>query len=239
MSAEDDYTLDPTLGELNTQLRLERGEVFREGDGPQYTLANDLRINRVVPDAEQGPTGINVPGYPGMVQSVYDARPANAVDFYRTSNTGNSEANAQEWVELTPPEDLLMEFTVPEGTVAVLRAIKWQFFIEKNVSPFSFPPPQDVSPVAPWIAIRINGIIQSPFRQDDALGANIGDGVFSGLSGFGGYWRDIYLPVESNAVVSIFVQHMLGDIAQISGYCEMTGQLLLSRGYPANFEPTI
>lgn len=238
MSAEDDKGRNPSLGEINRLLRLERGDVYRDG-APVFDAPTDVQANRVVREAEQGPSGLNVPGYPGRVQPTYDARPINAVDFWRSTQYAPTAGdNPLDWIDLSPPEDLIMEFTIPEGVVAVIKKIRWQFFISRITRATGFVSPQNDSEI-PLITVRVDGIVQSPFRQNNSQGIDTGEGKYSALSGMGSPFRDVYIPVETGSTVSLYAGNLYGDSRTYGIKAEVYGQFLLSRGYPANFEPAI
>ena len=128
-----DYYIPPTLGELNTALGAERGELqafdlegrrIPPGRPGGVTQVADLgRQTGIVDTTERRSISPRPPALLYQVVSTYDSRPIQAYDFQ------SSACDTIEFVQSGPngtfsPVSII--YTVPENTVAVLRWFRYQ-----------------------------------------------------------------------------------------------------------------
>lgn len=247
MSNEEREGEEKNLGELPEGLFRER-----EGRFPQTPLApRYARGQRVPPDInyqdnalEQARGGkLGSPNLNVDVRSVFDARPINARDFLQSGiNYINTVTENKTFSSLF--------FTVPEGYTCILRGVKYSLNVQDGLST------NVVSGLPGERGAPNNGEFFMP-EADESLGCNFFLSVLINGSAQPDYtdvpqvniWQNDFLPAYIIAEAGQIVELRLGLLrltdaldtltSEMTAYVSMgmRGNLLLSRGLPANLEP--
>ena len=180
-----------------------------EALGVPGDIAEQARIARALP----GVVGLS-PGYNIDVQSVFDTRPVNATDFHVSTNG---------FVAADLANTLLLSYTVPNGKIALIRGIRWQFTMSAPNSISGIPDDSAVSGRQKAIILQING--NTP--------ADLIDNNIPAFQGVGSNWQDIFIVVGPSQLIEVV--SAIGDTS-VFGHAEIRGTLLLSRGLPYPFE---
>lgn len=224
---EDQLNDQDGLGELPTPISSERGEVwpptgepvsppyFGEGLFPgqnRYNIPPDIAAE----NARRVLGGdISSPKIHQLVNSSFDTLPVNARDF---NSVGELGVNTDDDLNIDPTQ---YDYNVPDGYVGILRGFK--FYADVPIVP-------DRSDYI-LISVLVDGIVH-PDYENMPLGQNSNGMV------------PIHALISGNKAVSLkFTPSLLlATAASAWGVLEMTfnvtlfGNLLLSRGFPLEFE---
>lgn len=198
------------LGELSEKLLRERGEL--QYFSPDYQESP----KRVYDQPAQGKPGTLPVKY--KVASIYDTRPVNSQEFWVSTNdvaivsTGNPTS---------------LSWTVPDGYVAVIRAIRWQHIAASINPPSNFYaiPDFKVTTAPVYMQVLVNGGMKSAFNANGN----------SSLQGWGSDWQDTHVIAGPGELIEIKTSTTF-EFAFTYCHSEIKGQLLLSRGYAKQFE---
>lgn len=235
MSMDDREKEESQLGELTDALFRERGGFPPLARNPRYQPGQYVPGQTVPPDiAYQGRVGKAVEQFGEFgtveqstyVQSTFDARPINGVDFLTKQKVRIAFQNPNGAAVDVPGE---VSFIVPQGYVGILRGFAWSF----NVPIFPRDDNDSFEMGIVSISVLVNNVAQNFYNDLDAFGANVAN------------FLPTYIIAETGNEIKVRIN--LGNlnpagITNTTLYDEdmtitLYGNLLLSRGLPAQFEP--
>lgn len=217
---EENEDYQNELGELSEPTFEERGGFPPQAKGVQYQPGQQLPPDMAYQNEANAGLGTAVLGGPALgtyVTTTYDARPINARDFF-TSAINNAETDGSTAGEI--PADF--SFTVPQGYVAVLRGVAWDFSIPSLADEGSPSPDYNYTFT---VRLQVDGIAVPNY--DD-------------IAGFGAFLNDLvpcYVLANEGQTITLSVRITSDNALTIGVNQKLYGNLLLSRGLPTNFEP--
>jgi hypothetical protein len=157
--------------------------------------------------------------YPVSVTSVYPAQPINSKHFVWDSGP------------VYAISDYALDAPVPQGYVAVIRSVKWQFCGLPGITHYTIP----ALPAggAYYIDLYVDGMVPLELSQDSGVVGASPSFLHHNLIGMGGK-RDLYLIVDQNSKLKVVPPAL--DTSYNLGVT-FEGEYLLKKAVAANFQP--
>lgn len=260
MNEERDQEEKQGLGELTEQLFEEHeGRWPQETRAPTYEQARDQVPSNiayqgdVVNNLEQrSGVSFQAPTLDKRVQSTYAARPINGRDFIYSGAATMYADYFTGTMELQDQETAVIQYTVPQGFVAVLTGFKFNVLnpsIGANTPNDNFPQPAQTfeQPYQNAIAWGTTGP-RVTIRLDDVAVPDLTEMTYLGF--YASKYIPCYVVADAGQIIQIAIDPPLalqlppntglGGAGQASYYSvsgSMRGNLLLKTGVPAQYEP--
>lgn len=200
------------LGELPDDILLERPDVTADDLYRPVTVATTAAPD-VAPSDYPGVTGLNVPKFGTLVQSVFDTRPINGYDFY----DGDRQTVLVDPCTLTVIPMSLFGFRVPQGYVAVVRRI-----ILSNV----------IGIPAVDIVTGILGTMNMSVLLSNVAVPGMSNVLVLGMDAI----YDTHIIADENQIIDVVLSDFGAAATSVTITGLLYGNLLLKRGLPPTFE---